>query len=105
MVRDILSELMVGVLSEDQADEILSTVLDSPQADKIENLLGFSHAEWTAYAQGALLVEIASWRKNGWPVKCNKCGGAIDVDQFGWLVIDSDGESVLKHIRCPQQRL
>lgn len=99
---DILLEISERKLTEDQANDILIAVLESPEAAKIEELLGFSRVEWTAYGQGASLAEIATWRQFGWPRKCYLCGNEIDIEKFGWWVLDVENGSVLKHLRCPK---
>ncbi|GAB3254585.1 hypothetical protein GCM10027296_22890 [Chitinimonas naiadis] len=99
--RDILREVSEKKLSESDAEQVLESLLDSPQAAEIETLLGFSRTEWTAYGQGALISELASWRKNGWPALCLVCGAKIDIGKFGWRVIEKEERTGLKHIRCP----
>ncbi|NTF66279.1 hypothetical protein A6U85_32445 [Agrobacterium sp. 13-626] len=100
--RDLLDDLSRGELTDDEAQKILDEVLDSPLASETEKTLGFSRIEWTAFAHGASLQELAAWRKGGWPTQCLVCGKLIDVASFGWRVIDDGkGNSGLRHIRCP----
>ena len=101
MNLNILKEVAQGILSDEEADNLLDGILDSDQAAHAETLLCLSRAEWTAHCQGALWSEIANWRLGGWPAKCSKCDGEIHVEKFGWRVIELDGTSILKHIRCP----
>ena len=60
MSRDILGEILAGTLSEEDADAVLDTILDSSEALSADTILGLSHAEWTAHVHGALWAEIAS---------------------------------------------
>ncbi|WP_431320042.1 hypothetical protein [Rhizobium sp. YTU87027] len=99
---DILSDLIEGRISVQQAEQALDEILDSSLAADVQNQLGFSRAEWTAYAYGASLSELASWRQDGWPDRCIVCGNQIEIDRFGWIVIDVMGASRLKHISCPE---
>jgi|SRR6186713_2625700 hypothetical protein len=101
--RDILLELFEGKLRPTQAEGILSAVLDSDDAREVEKLLMLTNIEWTAYAHGATLADLAGWRYRGWPVECVRCGAAIALESFGWKVIDINGTSGLRHIRCPQR--
>lgn len=108
MDRDILNELNEGSLTEQMANAILDDLLETPPSSDpsatvdLEKLLGFSRAEWTAFGHGALLSEVAEWRRSGWPRQCAVCGGDIIPENFGWLVMDVEGHSRLKHIVCPQ---
>jgi hypothetical protein len=99
--RDILKELYLNTLSVEGADAVLNGVLESDDAPDIERVLLLSRPEWTAYGQGATLAEIARWRYHGWPKRCTACGLTIEVEDFGWKVVEADGDSLLKHIRCP----
>jgi len=101
MKQDILEAILDGTLSDEGADDVLDAILDSSDAPNTETLLGLSRVEWTAHGHGALWNEIAHWRRNGWPSTCVVCGRAIDVDRFGWRIVEVDGASKLKHIRCP----
>jgi hypothetical protein len=98
--RNVLKEIYERKITEVQAEEILNAVLDSPEAGLVATLLGFSNVEWTAYAQGGSLDEIATWRYVGWPKNCVICGLPISVGSFGWFVVDVSGASKLKHIMC-----
>jgi hypothetical protein len=101
--RDLLDELSQGAITGDLAQSILDAMLDSPFSSEIEKRLGFARPEWTAFAHGASLQELATWRKDGWPTKCLACGKAIDVARFGWRIVDDGkGRSGLRHIRCPE---
>jgi len=97
---DILKEVFQGTLSEADADDVLDGILNSGQASSAEALLGLSRIEWTAHGHGALWTEIAKWRNYGWPTECTSCGVEIHVEEFGWRVIELNGVSCLKHIRC-----
>ena len=99
--RDILNELYSNTLSVEGADAVLNSVLESDDAPNIQRELVLSRPEWTAYGQGAALAEIAKWRYCGWPERCTACGLTINVKEFGWKVVEDDGDSLLKHIRCP----
>jgi hypothetical protein len=101
MKRDILNELAEGILSEAEADTVLDGILDSVNASDAEALLCLSRIEWTAHGHGALWTEIANWRRGGWPTRCSSCGFEIHAAEFGWRIIELNGTSSLKHIRCP----
>lgn len=73
----------------------------SKDAPNAEAMLGLSRVELTAHGQGASWTEIAHWRRGGWPPACVVCGRSINVDRFGWRVVELDGAAQLKHIRCP----
>jgi len=99
---DILDDLIGGRVSAQQAEQALGEVLDYSLAADVPNELGFSRAEWTAYAYGASLSELASWRRDGWPDRCIVCSNQIEIDRFGWIVIEVMGASRLKHVSCPR---
>ena len=102
--RDLLQELSHNAITAEQAEEILEKMLDSPLAAEIKSRLGFTNIEWTAYAHGATLQELATWRGNGWPTRCVLCGQIIDLARFGWRVAsDGKGNSGLRHICCPKK--
>ena len=101
MKQDILKAILAGTLSDEGADDVLDAILDSSEAPNAESLLGLSRVEWTAHGHGALWTEIARWRRHGWPSTCVACGRPIDVDRFGWRVVEIEEVSQLKHIRCP----
>lgn len=107
MKCDLLHELNEGLLTPEEAQEMLDRFLDHPgepgtaDTQDVETFFGFSRLEWTAYGQGAQLSDIADWRKNGWPSRCKNCGGAIDVEKFGWFVVKSGGLITLRHVKCP----
>jgi hypothetical protein len=101
MKQDILKAILAGRLSDEGADDVLDAILDSSEAPNAESLLGLSRVEWTAHGHGALWTEIARWRRHGWPSTCVACGRPIDVDRFGWRVVEIEEVSQLKHIRCP----
>ena len=99
--RDILNEISTGTLKEEQVEKILAEILRSNDAEKVESRLMLTRMEWTAYCHGATFSELSRWRDQGWPTQCILCGREIEVDKFGWKVIDKDGISKLRHIRCP----
>jgi hypothetical protein len=99
--RDILFELFDEKLLPEQAEKILSALLDSDHAGEVEKLLMLTNIEWTAYAHGATLADLARWRYLGWPLQCVRCRVAITLASFGWKVVDIAGVSMLRHIRCP----
>jgi hypothetical protein len=101
MGRDVLDEIADRKLSEDDARSLISDVLSSTAAASVASRLGFSRIEWTAFAQGAGLSEIASWRRCGWPSDCQVCGDPIEIENFGWFIFYKNGNSRLRHIRCP----
>lgn len=101
MKQDILEAILFGTLSDEDADDVLGEILDSTEAPNAEALLGLSRVEWTAHGQGALWSEIARWRREGWPSACLACGRPINVERFGWRIVEVGGMSRLKHIRCP----
>jgi hypothetical protein len=101
MKRNILNELVEGILSEAEADTVLNGILDSGHASDAEALLCLSRIEWTAHGHGALWTEIANWRRDRWPTKCSSCGCEIHVEEFGWRITEMNGSPGLKHIRCP----
>lgn len=99
---DILREVFEQRLTAEQADEFLAHVLDSPEAGKAESLLMLTRPEWTAHGHGSTLEELARWRYRGWPTRCIRCSREIEIDKFGWKVVDVDGVSALSHIQCAQ---
>lgn len=100
MSRDMLGEILAGTLSEEDADAALDTILDSSEASSAETILGLSHTKWTAHVHGALWAEIASWRRSGWPSDCAVCGGSIELDRFGWRIVEVNEQAQLRNIRC-----
>lgn len=82
MKRDILKELAEGILSEEEADDVLNGILDSGHASDAEALLCLSRIEWSAHGHRALWTEIANWRRGGWPAKCSSCGCKIHVEDL-----------------------
>ncbi len=99
--RNILNEIFERKVTIEQADELLASILSSPEAGRAESLLMMTRPEWTAHVHGATFEELASWRYLGWPSQCMRCGREIEVANFGWKVVDVDGVSVLRHIQCP----
>lgn len=99
--RDLLNDIADQKLDEVEAQRIISESLRSAEAANTAHWMGFSRTEWTAFGQGAGLSEIASWRRFGWPTICKICSAPIEVNSFGWQLVDVDGVSRLRHVRCP----
>lgn len=99
--RDVLAEVHKKTLSEEQAEDVLSNILDSRSAAEVKSLLCLSSEEWTAKAQGADWVDVASWRYLGWPERCSKCGKSLRFKEFGWRVVYRQNAISLEHLKCP----
>lgn len=100
MKRDVLDEICSARMRLDEAEELYDEIMDSDVGGDLAELLGLSSEEWTAFGQGVWFDELAEWRKNGWPHKCVLCGEDIVLKSFGWLVLERDGVSCLRHIEC-----
>lgn len=98
---DILNEVHLGSISENEADLILDSIVESEFSAEVMSLLNLTRYEWTAKAQGASWRALASWRYSGWPEKCARCGKNLNYLGFGWWVISEGEAQMLKHIRCP----
>jgi hypothetical protein len=102
---DVLQDLIEGKITKENAEDILSEVLeDMNRTVPVHELLGMSRYEWTAYGHGADFLDIANWRAHGWPNQCFICGQPINVEQFGWLTREHEGRMQLKHVVCPKSR-
>jgi hypothetical protein len=100
--HDLLKELIDGKVTEEQAENVLSEILeDMDRTVPVQELIGMSRYEWTAYGHGTDLKDIARWRSHGWPDRCFVCGQPINVEAFGWLPREHDGHTQLKHVVCP----
>lgn len=101
MKRDILDELARGEITANQAQLIHDDALAAGAIGLGEGL-GMSNVEYTAYAQGVGLPEIAKWRQSGWPSKCVVCGGGLEAAKFGWMAKEiGPDKHALEHIECP----
>jgi hypothetical protein len=98
---DLLQAIFSQEKTEAQGAQIISASLDSADAAGTARRLGLSRVEWTAFAHGAALADIAFWRYQGWPTACALCKSPIDVEGFGWQVIDVNETSCLRHLQCP----
>jgi hypothetical protein len=100
---DLLEELGSAKISMADAYRIYDDLMKSSHGNPEEEL-GLSKEEWTAFAHGVDFDELARWRTEGWPDRCNVCGRAIDVSRFGWLATEAiEGASdshVLTHVDC-----
>jgi hypothetical protein len=99
--NDLLKDVYDKKYAQDRAGEMISEMLSSPDGADTARKFGFSKTEWTAFAHGAELTEVASWRYDGWPDICCICKLPIIVENFGWQVVDDDDVSGLRHVRCP----
>lgn len=99
--REILQELIEGLITDAQAEEFLNEILeDVDRTIHVHDLLGMSIYEWTAYVHGVGLHELASWRAHGWPNRCFVCGQLVHVENAGWLAREHDGRMHLRHVVC-----
>lgn len=100
---DILDDVIRGRLTASQAGDVVDEVLESDQASELPSLLGMDEYEWTAYAHGACVADLALWREQGWPATCCICGLPLAIKEFGWTVRpfdDSDGNVRIVHLGC-----
>lgn len=97
--RDILQEMHDGQLTLDQARTLYDEYMDAGH-ENIHEVLGFSQIEWTAYCHGTPFHKLMSWRYDGWPNICPKCGREINIDRFRWFVREWKGDLRLLHIDC-----
>jgi len=98
--RNLLKEIFEKKLTEDEADEFIGKVLDSNQANQLSEIITFDKYEYTAFAHGSGLAELAHWRYKGWPECCAICRNRIVKEQFGWKPKEIDGKTLLTHIGC-----
>lgn len=98
---DLLAALARGELTLSQAEDLLDSAMAS-DAGTAPSRLGMSAVEWSAYAHGAHLSDLARWRLDGWPSTCDVCGLSVDVSAFGWVVREREGTSDvgLIHVSC-----
>jgi hypothetical protein len=96
---DLLDAISRGIMSAEEAEDRAHEIADTRHGD-LRELLGMSSVEYTAYAHGASLVQIARWRRDGWPSHCAICGRNLDVPQFGWVPREIEPVFVLVHIAC-----
>ena len=100
MSIDILTCLSNGEMSLEEAEAEYERVMDSSEKLDPRMALCLSREEWTAFAQGVWFDELAEWRKSGWPSTCVRCGRRLDVDAFGWLAQEVEGNHELVHVEC-----
>ena len=97
---DILSGIIKGELTVEQAYDIMEETIDKFHKGEIEGelhlFLGLNNYEWTAISHSLDLQTLANWRKNGWPQKCYNCGSEIDYKKYGWRI----KENKLKCLNC-----
>ena len=111
MSRDIIAEILSGSITQQEAECIFDSWLET--ADGFPDDLGLARQEYTAFCHGADFGTIALWRKQGWPKRCELCGGSLgSPEEYGWFVWDKatrktgnyGGRLGLVHIPClPQQ--
>lgn len=100
---DVLQHLIDGKITEENAEDILGEILeDMNRTVPVQELLGMSQYEWTAYGHGADFRDIANWRAHGWPNRCFICGQPINIERFGWLSRRHEGQMQLRHVECPK---
>lgn len=98
---NILDEINSGSLSLDEAYDKFDEILESPKIENISEHLGLSIPEYSAYAQGLGLDDLAKIRKSGWPNICKVCGKIINIETGGWFAkLDEQEKVYLTHIDC-----
>lgn len=102
MTVDLLKLIFEQEISVEDAERIYDEVVDGSKGASLREVLGLSRQEWTAFGFGVWFDELAVWRYEGWPRRCQRCGLEIDVGNFGWQAIAVDGERHrLRHFKCP----
>lgn len=83
---DILSEIIKGKLTVEQAYDILDETIEKFHSGELENgipfMLGLNNYEWTAICHALDLLTLANWRLNGWPKECSICGSEFDYKKY-----------------------
>jgi len=91
---NILDSMIEKRISINEADDILEEILDKFHDGELDATpqeeLCLDKFEWTAIGFGVDLSVLASWRKGGWPTKCNNCGKAINYREFGWKIVNDE---------------
>lgn len=102
MKRDVLSELASGEVGLAEVEALYDSMMNSDAASLVQDLLGLSSAEWTAFAHGVGFEELARWRADGWPERCPLCGKKLPAPaEFGWFAqAKADGTHRIVHIAC-----
>lgn len=107
--RDILGLVRENIITVEQAEtEIEALLLSQPAGTHSANWgakLALTRHEAAAYAQGAGVRDLMTWRDAGWPTTCSKCGAALEPLQLSWwFVRDPQGTPGLRHIDCPPRK-
>jgi len=106
-LTDVIQGLVEGRLTIDDAYNLFDQWLKTTGGDW--HAIGFSDVEYTAFAQGAGLEDLAQWRASCPPSACAVCGQPLPkLDEFGWFVWDLEartsgnetGSIGLVHIDC-----
>lgn len=98
-MTDILNLIAAKQIDENEASEIFDNAIEAFHTGKIQSIpdeLCLNEYEWTAVCQGIDWKQLATWREDGFPETCGKCGKKIDYKNYGWKV-DFNG---LCHIKC-----
>lgn len=97
---DILSEIVKGKLTVDQAydimDELMEKYHDGELEDEVESMLGLNNFEWTAICHSLDILTLANWRLKGWPKECSVCGSDFDYKNYNWII----KENKIKCLNC-----
>lgn len=88
---DVLPELTSRELTLEEIEALYDATMESDHSVAVEELLGISQPEWTAFGHGVGFEELARWRVDGWPTLCPLCGKHIAPCVFGWLAQEEAG--------------
>ena len=99
MIINVLHILWYKLSSSRAIQNIVDNIIASPDHENPQELMGLSNTEWTAYADGLSLDELARWRYEGWPTECACCGKTINPKKYGWMVRKNKVYHIY-HVQC-----
>jgi len=99
VIKDVIDSLIKKEITLTEAYDFYDQIIDSDSAHAMQQM-GLNKYEWTAFCQAAPLETLASWRAEGWPRTCLRCHKEIEVQAFGWFVIEENQKHFLVHINC-----
>ena len=105
-MTDLLDRIHSGEITLEEGECLFHKTIEEVHRGESDpnwaSSLGFSKYEATAFCQAASLADLVTFRYEGWPDTCCRCGEPLDYEAFGWWIVHGDdGVACLKHIECP----
>ncbi len=101
--RDLIDEVQKGIITAGIAEALCEEAIAHYDHLYLGSAFGLTEAEATAFLQGANITQLVKWRVRGWPDHCSRCGMALVVEDYGWVVSDG-AEDQLLHVNCFRER-